>query len=251
MVLGALGQPVSQVRQALHTDSRSEALIKAAHVEAAKMAEWEAMALGDRASAREHYEAAKQLAESRGYTYRPLSELAAGDPRHLAERILSIAGEKLASLEVTQAVLGTVPEALPTLLELREEYYELTRTRHLKKTEAQLKRFRFRASAQSRIFWRFWLIAARGNLLRECQSTKSPEMMRWRSAIGGHNELKMAGTRKRPTRISAISRKCGTLGPLLKRSPLITPLQNCVSKFVVGTRPKLRHSASVGCVTEF
>lgn len=53
-VKGKDGQPVTQVRQALHTDSKSEAKIKAAQVEAARLAEWEAMLADDTQSAR-HY----------------------------------------------------------------------------------------------------------------------------------------------------------------------------------------------------
>ncbi len=142
LVLGADGKPITQVRQALHTDNKTEAKLKAAQVEAARMAEWEALAAADHASARAHYEAAKKLAQARGYPYRPVATLIAGDPDQLLRRALSVTSENYTSKAAAQAVLGTVPEVLPTLTEVRDEYYDLTRTRHLKKTEQQLKRWR-------------------------------------------------------------------------------------------------------------
>lgn len=91
LVRGADGQPVTQVRQALHTDSKPEARLKAAQIEAARMAEWEAMLAGDAASARAHYEAARTLAQARGFTYRPMAEIAGGELSELLERLTSLA----------------------------------------------------------------------------------------------------------------------------------------------------------------
>lgn len=142
LVLGANGLPVSQVRQALHTDSLSEAKAKAIKIEASRLAEWEAIAASDHASARAHYEAAKELAHARGYAYRPTASLIAGDSDQLLKRILAVTGDNLSSKAAAQAVLGTIPEALPTLTEVRDEYFELPRTRHTKKTEQQLRRWK-------------------------------------------------------------------------------------------------------------
>lgn len=139
LVRGSDGQPVSQVRQALHTDSRSEAAAKAVQVEAARMAEWEALAAGDDGSAVKHYEAARKLAQTRGFAYAPIADLAGGDLNNLVSRVLSLASgsELTSSPEVAEAVLGTVPEILPTLPDVLAEYTELTKTRHLQKSDAQ------------------------------------------------------------------------------------------------------------------
>lgn len=138
-VRGADGQPVKQVRQALHTDSEAEAKLKAVQVEAARLAEWEAMRAGDVESARKHYEAARNLAQARGFAYKPQADLAAGDILEVVNRVLSLAenGQHTASYAATSAVLGSVAEVLPSLCDVRDEYYELTKTRHLKKTESQ------------------------------------------------------------------------------------------------------------------
>lgn len=144
LVRGADGQPVSQVRQALHTDSLPEAKIKAAQVEAARLAEWEAMAAGDGASARKHYEAARKLAQARGFPYQPMPALTEGDISDLVTRVLSLSenGTLAASPAATEAVLGALPEVLPTLKEVRDEYYERTKTRHLKKSDMQRRKWR-------------------------------------------------------------------------------------------------------------
>lgn len=76
LVCSADGRPVSQVRVALRTDSASEARRKAAAVEVARLAEWEALLQGNSGSAREHYLAARRLAEARGFAYVPVAQLA-------------------------------------------------------------------------------------------------------------------------------------------------------------------------------
>lgn len=143
LVTGADGKPVSQVRQALHTSDKVEARAKAAQIEAARYAEWEAIAAGDGASARAHYEAARALAAARGFPYRPVSSLADGDLGSLVARLLSLAeGGTLATPAATAAVLGTVPEVLPSLAEVLEEYVELTTVRHVRKSDAQRHKWR-------------------------------------------------------------------------------------------------------------
>ncbi len=138
VVVGIDGQPVKQVRVALRTDSASEARKKAVQVEEARIAEWEALLAGDAGAAQEHYLAAKRLAEARGFAYMPMAKLAAGDLDELVRRLGSLAeGGTLTSSAVAEAVLGTVPEALPTLTKVLDEYVELTRTRHLQKSGAQ------------------------------------------------------------------------------------------------------------------
>lgn len=87
LVVGEDGKPIEQVRQALHTDSKVEALAKAAQVEAARLAEWEALRLGDSESARKNYLIARKLAEARGLSYKPIDDLAAGDIVDLVNRV--------------------------------------------------------------------------------------------------------------------------------------------------------------------
>lgn len=153
LVRGADGQLVSQVRQALHTDSKPEARLKAAQIEAERMAEWEAMLAGDGASARAHYEAARKLAQARGFTYRPIGEVTKDIP-DLVARLLSLTegGHLTASPAVAGAVVGIVPKASPSLIEVRDEYYDRTKTRHLKKSESQRVKWRAKRDRAVRNF---------------------------------------------------------------------------------------------------
>ena len=144
LVCGADGQPVTQVRQALHTDSLTEAKRKAAQVEAARLAEWEALAVGHSTDARAHYQAARRLAAERGYTYRPLAELAEGDLAELVARLLALGdGQgRIDSTAAAEALLGAVPAALPTLTEIAEDYAAATATGRAKKSPYQARRWR-------------------------------------------------------------------------------------------------------------
>ena len=142
LVRGADGQPVKQVRQCLFTDSKSEASKKAEQVEAARMAEWEAMVAGDEVSARKHYEAARRLAEVRGFSYVPLSALTEGDITELVARVLSLSQNGTpAAPHVVEAVLGNVPEALPTLSEAWADYSRATESQRRHKSDIQEKRW--------------------------------------------------------------------------------------------------------------
>lgn len=110
-VLGKDGQPVSQVRRALHTDSKIEAQAKIAQIEASRMAEWEAMEAGDSGSARAHYKAAKKLAQARGFQYRSLNTLVDGPVDELLARLKDVrrpdgSSTPLEGSEVIRAVMG-------------------------------------------------------------------------------------------------------------------------------------------------
>lgn len=144
LVRGEDGKPVTQVRAALHTDSRAEAVRKAKQVEAARLAEWEALLHGDTVSAHRHYDAARRLAAARGFDYVPMADLAGGDLNALVARVLALAkaGGGLEPSEVAAAVLGAVPAAYPTLPGMLAEYIKLVETRHVQKSPAQLHRWK-------------------------------------------------------------------------------------------------------------
>lgn len=145
LVLGVDGQSVMQVRQALHTDSRAEAICKAVQVEAERLAEWEALAAGEGTAARAHFAAARQLAAAKGFSYVPIDRLAAGDLDEIKTRLDALfdaSGALVASRAAAEAITGTVPEVSPTLSEVLTEYFDLTKTRHLQKSERQLHRWK-------------------------------------------------------------------------------------------------------------
>lgn len=145
-VVGKDGKPVTQVRQALHTDSKLEAQAKAAQVEVARMAEWEALAIGDSGSARAHFDMARRLAQVRGFQYQTLSTLLDAPVDEVLERVKDVQkprvkGKPIENPAVIKAVLGAVPNVLPNLSGVLNEYFDLTKTRHLRKSEAQKHRW--------------------------------------------------------------------------------------------------------------
>lgn len=109
-------KPVQQVRVSLNTESKAEALAKAAQVEMIRTAEWEALLVGDHGSAREHYEAARKLAAAYGFTYRPIDDLANGPLSEIMTRVSALGeADKPAPRAVARAVSGVVPVSLPDL----------------------------------------------------------------------------------------------------------------------------------------
>ncbi|WP_227271213.1 DUF6538 domain-containing protein [Roseobacter weihaiensis] len=142
IVCGKDGKPVSQVRQALHTDSRDEANAKAKQVEAAFLAQWEALAAGDGEAAHKHYTNARKIASAHGFTYRQIDDLNTGDLQELLKRLLSLReGESVKAPEVRSAIMGAVPAVTPNLMEVFEEYRDLTAVDRREKSEAQAKRW--------------------------------------------------------------------------------------------------------------
>ncbi len=102
------------------------------------MAEWEALLAGDQGVARAHYEAARNLAAARGFSYRPISDLTAVDLPEVLGRIKSLGPpDAPAPPVVAKAVLGAVPPVYSDLDGAFAEYLEFTRDRHLKKSDAQ------------------------------------------------------------------------------------------------------------------
>ncbi|MEP4036046.1 hypothetical protein [Pseudophaeobacter sp.] len=123
-----------------------KAQAKAAQVEVARMAEWEALAMGDSGSARAHFDLAQRLAQVRGFQYQTLSTLLDAPVDEVLERVEDvqkprIEGKPIENPAVIKAVLGAVPNVLPNLSGVLNEYFDLTKTRHLRKSEAQKHRW--------------------------------------------------------------------------------------------------------------
>ncbi len=138
-VLGKSGKPVRQIRQALRTADLSVAKRKAFELEELKTTEWHLLGLGEKALAHEKYAAAKQMAESRGFDYVPSDVLLRRSFAENLPRMLAAAGtdEQPTPPEVSDAILGAVEVALPPLRAVLQEFIELTKTKHLRKSERQ------------------------------------------------------------------------------------------------------------------
>lgn len=138
-VLGRSGRPVRQIRQALRTADLSVAKRKAFELEEIKRAEWHLLELGEAALAHEHYEAAKRTAESRGFDYVPSDVLLQLSFRENLPRLIAAAGTKTNPTPpaVAEAILGGTKIALPPLRLVLAEYIELTKTKHMRKSDRQ------------------------------------------------------------------------------------------------------------------
>ncbi|MEP2715932.1 hypothetical protein [Pseudophaeobacter sp.] len=142
LVVGKDGKSATQLRQALHTDSKVEAQAKAAQVEVARMAECGALAMGHGGSARAHFDMAQRLAQVRGFQ----STLLEAPMDEVLERVKDVQkpkneGTPIENPAVIKAILGTVPNVLPNLSVVLNKYFELTKTRHLRKSKAQKRRW--------------------------------------------------------------------------------------------------------------
>ena len=138
-VLGQSGKPVRQIRQALRTADLSVARRKAFELEELKTTEWHLLELGEKALAHEKYAAAKQMAESRGFDYVPSDVLLRRSFAENLPRLLAAAGTEAQPTppQVADAILGGVEVALPPLRVILQEFVDLTKTKHLRKSDRQ------------------------------------------------------------------------------------------------------------------
>lgn len=130
------------VRVALHTESRSEAQRKAVAMDAELLAYWEALAAGRDDDADRRYQAARALAEARGFEYRPASEIAAGPLDDLLARLESLVRNgRLAPAEEADAVMGVVEPPRLSLSAALDDFFGMTGDRLAGKSEAQIRRW--------------------------------------------------------------------------------------------------------------
>ncbi|RVN78018.1 DUF6538 domain-containing protein [Sinorhizobium meliloti] len=106
----------THVKQSLKTKSLKEALEKAQAVHDAAESFWRALLAGnDNEAAFARYEWAVKLAQSMGFTYRPIAEVAAL-PLDELERRLTVIGENMdRSQIIVDSLAGTVEEPAPRL----------------------------------------------------------------------------------------------------------------------------------------
>ena len=145
-------EPKIEIHRSLRTDSKKEALARQPAAEAAIIAELDAkLAIDAGSSSGDAFGAAVALAASRGLTYRPAENLAAGPLADILERLETLRGN--GNLSDAKAVLGGVD--VPTL--------------PLSQFAAEIERLaaydnRFKSEVQLRI-WRNAIIRAASNLL--------------------------------------------------------------------------------------
>lgn len=137
--------PRQRVSRALRTDSKREAAAKAVFVESEFMAYWEALAAGETPDAMRRYEAARKLAEARGFAYYTSAELLQpGAEAEMSARLLEgLAGPShVAPWAEVEALLGLADPPQLTLSRALTEFLRLTVDRVAGKSEKQAYKWR-------------------------------------------------------------------------------------------------------------
>lgn len=131
----------TEIHRSLRTDSEREALIRVPAAEAAVLAELDAkLAIDAGKQSGDAYDAAVALAAVRGFTYRPVNEIAAGTYKDILDR-LDAMGTSTNVIEA-RAVLGGIEAPTLLLSELAPEIEQLARYDNQYKNDAQLQVWR-------------------------------------------------------------------------------------------------------------
>lgn len=127
----------------LKTDSVEQAKIKAARVWAELIEGWEALLAGASDEARQHHEAAANLAAHKGYRYLGVDDVSALPLDALLERIEAIPlRQGQPDKAVSTALLGGAATPSMTVSEALEEFWVLRRDKIQKKSTDQIRRWR-------------------------------------------------------------------------------------------------------------
>jgi len=128
---------------ALHTDSESVAAIKAPAAWAQMIEGWEARLAGDTADAEARFEAARQLADVRGFRYLPAPQVARLPAEQLLQRVEAVARVKGNNRKAeAKALLGGAQEPQITISRALELYWSLAADRLIGKSEDQVRRWK-------------------------------------------------------------------------------------------------------------
>lgn len=125
----------------LHTDSETQAKIKASVIWAEQIEAWEARLAGDTEDAEARFQAAAELAQRRGYRYLTAEKVAELPRSELLERVETVAEQRHDPQEAA-ALLGGVAEPPITVERALELYWPLAKDRTVGKSDDQLRRWR-------------------------------------------------------------------------------------------------------------
>ena len=135
-------EPRELVSQSLHTDSQQLAKLKAEAAWAELTEGWEARLAGDTDDAERRFEAARELAERRGFRFMPAAKVAALPEAELLERIEAVPehnGEP--NMVEAAALMGGVSEPPITVSRALELYWGLAKDKTLGKSDDQKRKW--------------------------------------------------------------------------------------------------------------
>jgi len=126
----------------LKTDSETTARHKADQVWQGLVASWEARLVGNSADADRRYAAAMALADQRGFSFLPASEVAQLPAEDLSVRLEAVMKQPPAAQPAeASAILGGAAMAYPTLSEALTQYWALSASAIRKKSDDQRRRW--------------------------------------------------------------------------------------------------------------
>lgn len=136
-------EPRTMVWISLHTDSEKIAKSKAPAAWSELLDAWEAKLAGHNAEAEKYFEAAKQLAQARGFRYLPAERVANLPIDSLLQRIEAVRDTKGEPRKMeAAAILGGVVEPAITVTRALEQYWGLAKDKTLGKSDDQLRRWK-------------------------------------------------------------------------------------------------------------
>ncbi|WP_417589131.1 tyrosine-type recombinase/integrase [Pararhodobacter oceanensis] len=139
-------EPRAFVWQSLHTDSPSEAKSKEVATWEQMVSAWEAKLAGDTSDAEQRFNAARDLAEARGFRYLPAKKVAELPLEELRDRFAAVSGFKghpdAPDMIDAAALLGGAKEPPITVSKGLELYWTLARDKTRGKSDDQLRRWK-------------------------------------------------------------------------------------------------------------
>ncbi|MGZ2258080.1 DUF6538 domain-containing protein [Roseobacter sp. A03A-229] len=136
-------EPRELVSQSLHTDSEQLAKLKAEAAWAELIEAWESRLAGDTDDAERRFEAARELAERRGFRFLPAAKVGALPVAELLERVEAVPEHKGEPNPMeAAALLGGVSEPPITVTRALDLYWGLAKDKTLGKSEDQLRRWK-------------------------------------------------------------------------------------------------------------
>lgn len=125
----------------LDTDSRSAAERKASEVWERQCDFWQAKLDGHAVDERRAFEAVRKVAQSRGYAYLPVDQVAALPDAELLARVEAVSGADAPDPDEMTALMGTAKEPALKFSEVYDAFYALTPDRRMGKSDEQIRKW--------------------------------------------------------------------------------------------------------------
>lgn len=136
-------EPRQVIWVSLETDSPSVAQSRAASLWQQQIAQWDAMLAGESSIPQVRLDAARQLLETKGFIYTPISKLLEQPIEDILQRVEAISINKgVPNTKDAEALLGTLPDSGLKISRVLELFWQLTASDMQGKSQDQVRRAR-------------------------------------------------------------------------------------------------------------